>query len=116
MEQSSSVLGAALQRAAQCSGWARREMLAGEAMANRNQARAALTTYRIRSLMRLDFLGRCRAGVGRPARARAPQYPPQSPTSSGLWRLGCTSDVFRNYVQNDSGKKKLDPWQGRSLD
>ena len=31
MEQSSSVLGAALQRAAQCSGWARRKMLAGEA-------------------------------------------------------------------------------------
>ena len=52
--------------------------------------------YRIRSLMRLDFLGRCRAGVGRP-----PVRPtiPTTITHLVVWRLGCTSDVFRNYVQ-----------------
>ena len=51
--------------------------------------------YRIRSLMRLDFLGRCRAGVGRP-----PVRPTIPTTITHLvWRLVCTSDVFRNYVQ-----------------
>ena len=50
--------------------------------------------YRIRSLMRLDFLGRCRAGVGRPA--CAPQYPTHHnhPTSSGL-HIRCV----QKYVQ-----------------
>ena len=67
MEQSSSVLGAALQRAAQCSGWARREMLAGEAT-EPGQGGAYYIPYTVADETRLfgALQGGCRS-----ARARA---------------------------------------------
>jgi len=111
MEQSSSVLGAALQRAAQCSGWARREMLAGEAMANRNQARAALTIpYTVADETR--FFGALQGGCR--SAARAPHnthhnHPPRR-RLAGL-HIRCVPKLC-----SMTRKKKLDPWRGRSLD